>query len=228
MLYPPATLFCALTVVEGSAAAAGVRCCSSIRTLATRTVGSETSPNATEACPFAPMAGSGFAAFGTPTAALDADDLLWVLFPADTRATIPATTAAAEPTATTIRHDCSRRTRRRRCAAELVGLGTERDLGEAELERRVERRPLREEGAGAGERIATPGDPGDRVECRAGRLRREAQLDGGAIELAVELGAQQLVEGFGVEGSFGCAHGAREVGCSEGGDWFPSASRSPR
>ena len=60
-------------------------------------------------------------------------------------------------------------------------------------------------------------DAGRRVAARrAASARSRPRSARGRVELAVEVGAEQLVELLGVRGGVGVVHGARAVGCSEG------------
>ena len=73
----------------------------------------------------------------------------------------------------------------------------------------VERAVAPRAGPRAHERVAPRGGAGRRVERGARGLGRETELGRGAFELAVEVGAQELVEGLGVQGLVGAVHGAR-------------------
>ena len=150
-------------------------------------------------------------------------------------ATTPAITAAAVPTPAS-----TRQAFRARCVARVGATalrphdrGVRRPRARARRRRGALRRRVRTPAASASTSRARSecGAPGAGlrrcVQRRAGGLGGEAELDRGAIELAVDVGAQQLVEGLGAQGLFGAVHGARWVGCSEGGVWFPSISRLP-
>ncbi|GIU90260.1 MAG: hypothetical protein KatS3mg010_1359 [Acidimicrobiia bacterium] len=109
---------------------------------------------------------------------------------------------------------------------ELVPAGGCDRAGDQRVARARRERVRRERVARRGERGPAFVDAGRRVQRGAHTLERQTEIGGGSRELAVELGAEELVDAVGRQGSRVGGHGVRGVGRSATSSRFPSASAS--